>query len=477
MRMDPRRGLLFLSSGLAAGLLVFCTGDDPQLRGTVVGSDGAPSTKPPGPSTTDDAGTVSGPLLETAVAITTGAGHTCAVTSEGAVLCWGDNTKGQLGVPSAGLPSSSVPVRVPLPEKTLAVSAGARHTCAVTEARRVVCWGDGAAGQIGNGPADAGFTLVMNGDGGPLERIAEVSAGSNHTCARESPPAVPIGSAFVTFGPGHCWGSNVSYALGQLAPYGPTPTRATALPPLAPGAGDLALAPYFFASALAVGTDFACARGGYALPGSGTPAAGPVCWGANDKQQLGRDGGASARPQIVVTARDGALVSTDRIAVGQSHVCVVSATGATPALYCWGDNGKGQLGDAGTPNGAVPVSGIDASKIKALAAGGSVTCVIEQPAVRCVGANDQGQRGDDTINTTANTAWSTVDVQRPSAIAVSGTHACAVLGGAPGAPGPVACWGSNTSGQLGDGLDLTKGYPEAGRAYLRAKPVRVQAPR
>lgn len=86
-----------------------------------------------------------GPAV-TASAITGGFGHTCAITGTGQVRCWGYNSDGQLGqgnTATVGDNAGEHPVGVNLgPGRTaLAVSAGDLHTCAITDLGTVLCWG------------------------------------------------------------------------------------------------------------------------------------------------------------------------------------------------------------------------------------------------------------------------------------------------------------------------------------------------
>jgi alpha-tubulin suppressor-like RCC1 family protein len=127
--------------------------------------------------------------LDLAVGLAAGNTHACAITSLGGVLCWGDNTMGQLGNGS-GM-SSSIPVPVAgFGATVLAISAGAYHTCALTDLSEVFCWGLGESGALGQGTLASSPTptrVLASGFG-------RLAAGGRTTCS-----VTPTGGA-------RCWG-------------------------------------------------------------------------------------------------------------------------------------------------------------------------------------------------------------------------------------------------------------------------------
>jgi alpha-tubulin suppressor-like RCC1 family protein len=91
--------------------------------------------------------------------VTLGAFHTCAVNPFDVAFCWGRNTNGQLGTGGA---DTGVPVRVAGGLRFSGVSASGIgfHTCGVTTDHRIYCWGNNASGQLGDGTTTQRSTPV-----------------------------------------------------------------------------------------------------------------------------------------------------------------------------------------------------------------------------------------------------------------------------------------------------------------------------
>ncbi len=129
-----------------------------------------------------------------------GGNHTCAITTAGGLKCWGRNNYGQLGDTSTT--DRLVPVDVfGLVSGVVGVSAGENHTCAVTEAGNLKCWGINTSGQLGDTSTTNRVTPVDVS--GLASGVASVSADRNHTCA------------ITTTGGLKCWGLNNYGQLGD----------------------------------------------------------------------------------------------------------------------------------------------------------------------------------------------------------------------------------------------------------------------
>src|SRR6185295_17508931 len=105
--------------------------------------------------------------------------HACALVGDGSMRCWGDNAAGQLGNPSVAT-GSSVPVTVSGIGSATALTTGAFHTCALLADRTLRCWGQDEQGQLGDGTRTNSSTPVtVSGISG----VAAVGGGGVHTCA------------------------------------------------------------------------------------------------------------------------------------------------------------------------------------------------------------------------------------------------------------------------------------------------------
>jgi hypothetical protein len=123
------------------------------------------------------------------------------------MLCWGEGTAGQLGDGNSS--DSSTPVGVRGTQEFVTTAAGGRHSCAITTTGTLFCWGENGSGQLGLvGPQHRAVpTVVTNREGEVLE-FEQVTAGGSHGCGISAE------------GDAMCWGSDADgqQGTGPLAP-------------------------------------------------------------------------------------------------------------------------------------------------------------------------------------------------------------------------------------------------------------------
>ncbi len=177
------------------------------------------------------------PAGRTAQAISAGIGHTCAILDTGSVSCWGYDEQGQLGngpnEPGVILTPTPSIAALPPGRTAVAISAGVTHTCAVLDDGRVSCWGDDANGQLGDGAATNGSTVPIDVPL-PADRRAVAVSASGWLALPAAPPdpAVPATDhtcATLDNGSVVCWGDNLFGALG-IGPLGDQAVAASAPP-------------------------------------------------------------------------------------------------------------------------------------------------------------------------------------------------------------------------------------------------------
>ena len=314
---------------------------------------------------------------------------TCAVMSDGAVLCWGKNESGQLGIGSTAnvgiTPDDLPPQPVKLGIGAARVAGGGGFFCALTAQEKVRCWGNNTFGQLG-----VGSTTNLGDDVLDLLKTdvplgfpaAGLFTGNLHACAYDMNGAL------------RCWGhgqsgklgydavKNIGEMPGQVANLGNVPLGAA----VKGGGGN-------FADTCALTTGLR-AR----------------CWGDGNYGKLangstkGIGGGPGFTPMndlgdIPLVAPD---LDVQQLAVGAQHACALVGAGV---VRCWGFNGEGRLGL------------------------GHVNAIGDQP--------------DELPLKVA------VGLGEPALAIYSGpsaNHTCAVL-----EAGRVRCWGNNALGQLGIG--------------------------
>ena len=278
------------------------------------------------------------PLSDIA-AISSGGFHTCALTTNRNVKCWGYGGSGGLG--NGGTSNSSTPVDVhtsvsdetPLRDITT-ISAGAHHTCALTTGGNVKCWGYGPHGRLGNGGTNNSSTPVdvhtSFEDANPLSGIAAISAGGDHTCALTTNSNVK------------CWGAGADGRLGNRQTN--SNPRSTPVNVHTSSSDDTPLGDI---AAISAGDGHTCVL---------TTNGNVKCWGLASRGRLGNrsTSGVESAPVDAHTSstNNSPLSGIAAISVGLFHSCVLTISGG---IKCWGEGGLGQLGNGDTNSSSTPV--------------------------------------------------------------------------------------------------------------------------
>lgn len=293
-------------------------------------------------------------MMVAAKGIAAGERHTCAVTIQGGVKCWGSNHDSQLG--DGTTVDRVAPIGVSgLMSGMRAVVAGEQHTCGLTAAGGVKCWGSNRKGQLGDGTVENRATPIDVP--GLTSGVSTLAAGWQHTCA------VTIA------GEVKCWGDNQDGQLGDgTAIDKNSPVEVVGLVNVV--------------RAIAAGARHTCVL---------TVKGGVKCWGDNHNGQLG-DGSVNARVTPLDVA--GLTSNISAIAAGKQHSCALEISGT---VRCWGDNRHREVGEESESEKVRPVE-LTALKntARAIAAGGEHTCALTLDKVHCWGSNVYGQIGKKT---------------------------------------------------------------------------------
>jgi len=328
-------------------------------------------------------------------AVATGTSHSCALHGNGTVSCWGlassINGGGNEILAPAKIPGLIVH----------ALAAGPQGNCGITPDGHVRCWGRES------------FT-VLKENGMPLDGVMALAMGLTFGCATNAQGT-------------YCWGKN---DLGQLA----RPLTLTDSP-------AALLAQPGFTRLLGAGQTVLTHDGKDRL----------CAWGHNGTHEITGDD----VTLVYTTPQCGTVPRVFQLHVGADHACVLHPDGS---FACWGERYYGQLGIGGGVDDTadIPPYGSDtrlSDGVVQLAAGASHTCaMLADGAVTCFGLNSKGQVGPGA-NTTAEEVRTPAPVTGFAARVESiwsgpnAQHTCAVVAG-----GKVQCWGSDSDGQLGDGV-------------------------
>ncbi len=362
-------------------------------------------------------------LCSTVASVSVGTFHACALSVVGSAQCWGNNEFGMLGDNSIVANSTPVLVAGSNVFNQGSVSSGYTHSCALRSAG-AACWGLNFFGALGSGSAGFFAPAPATVGNGTTPSFVKLATGGYHACALTA-----AGAAW-------CWGWN------QEGQAGAPPATSSVLLPAAAATGPLVFAQ------ITAGESHTCAL---------TAAGEAWCWGGNGRGELGTDpavlGTASFTPVLVPGGHTFASIDG-----GLVHTCGVTTGGA---LYCWGSQESGQLGNGvvgGVTNGPVLVNA--GTSYVQVSAGSSSTCAVTSTkSIQCWGAGISGVLGNATNAAVQSTPVDVSGGLEALGVVVNlsepnGATACAVTQN-----GAAWCWGAGTAGQLGTGNLLSSNVP------------------
>ena len=402
--------------------------------------------------------------------IVVGARHTCALSTDGNVYCWGDNAKGALGLGIA-VAQEAVPTEVaPADGQWTDVSAGAQHTCGI-HAGVATCWGSNKYGEsvAGRGGVIETPTPVMFSAGTTPPAFEHIASGGAHSCALgagqlwcwgvddEVGAGVPIQLATqiltpdssdswtaVSTGYGHscaltqagtiqCWGDDGSGQCGQPATSSiPTPTNVP-LPGMTP-------------ISIFAGNVISCV---IASASPGATSGKLLCWGANNSRIDGSNNGEYDTPTPVGSFVDWTSVTS----LSTDAACGTRSGGK---VYCWGFDpsysgalADGLWNDSVDPMTPNPVGTGDAVVGSSIADGraDAFGCLHSGTTASCWGSNAAGELG----NGVASESSIAVEVTAPRGtwqhVSAGVEHACATTD-----DNALWCWGGDGDGQISAGI-------------------------
>ncbi|AFA71998.1 putative RCC1 repeat-containing protein kinase [Gordonia polyisoprenivorans VH2] len=292
-----------------------------------------------------------------------------------------------------------------------ALSSSGETTCAVVD-HHAYCWGDNSSGQVGNGdpaPSDGTSEYVLaptRVEG--VDKVDKVVTGSDHSCA-------------VAAGTAYCWGDNSNGQLGTGQASSTTVARPAQVKGLPGTVTDIAIG-FYSTCAVADGKAY--------------------CWGYNSGGQLGNGVEESASDVVTPTLVQGLPSSVSAISSAYRTVCAI----AGGAVYCWGYNSDGQVGNGSTADSttAVAVPGI-AGTVTRISAGYYHSCAVADEKAYCWGNNTFHQISS-TESSPVNAPTAVTGPTGPVTDISAGYFATCLVAGA-----RAYCAGDNDDGQIGTG--------------------------
>ncbi len=355
--------------------------------------------------------------------ISTSGTLTCAITASGSAYCSGSDSVGQLGNGAVTTGTQHDPLIVSDVTDFIDIEAGVDAACGIRKGREVVCWGNDANGELGNGPGvTANQTTPVKTN---IRNAIAISIGDlSHTAIIDNSATDAVvadknlnliaagresGCTIIKDGGAACWGDDTNGELGNG-----TITGTQYTPTAVNDAG-----PWMQISNSVGSTAFGHACG---IKGDGSA----WCWGYGGDGQLGNGTSTQTSPVVV----DVATRKWSQVSVGAGYACGLEPDGE---MYCWG------VGFGATPTQA------QAGKVwTKISAGRGNTCGITKDGrAWCWGEDALGQLGNGATTTTTQTTAVEISGDGPWVDISAGDVSCGIKSN-----GTLWCWGDLTSAAI-----------------------------
>ncbi|GEM_PF-1640009 len=444
---DVKAGYLF-TCGLTTDNIMECWGDNTSGKLGDGGIEGYRNYPSP----------VTGPFYWEKFAV--GDNHTCAINmNDHTVWCWGKNNNYQLGITTVSYSSS--PTRAST-RRWLDISASSDHTCAVSEDGSLWCWG---YENYFPGDVEFYYGMTQGSTGNPPHKVTDstdwtsVSCGVHQNCALKND-----GSLW-------CWGRNVRGVLMDLQGniiLTPVQTGTSSWQKISigddyicaikddgtlwcwgknnegevgTGESGITLYPEYISSKtidnfalLSAGSSFVIATSYDSSELYG--------WGKNIDHEI------FSYPELLTESPFfmGKITEVSYISSGFNHVCVIA--GSSDSLLCWGDNSAGEIGNGITSDSVTSPTTVTSGVFQVSAGAGYTCAIFSDSALKCWGTNNRGQLGTGNTQelhspTLIGTNWQYISTSKfPWHQSTCGIKT----------DGSLWCWGDNNWGQGGSGF-------------------------
>tara|TARA_B100000683_G_scaffold179684_1_gene173107 strand:- start:1902 stop:3461 length:1560 start_codon:yes stop_codon:yes gene_type:complete len=342
--------------------------------------------------------------IDKAISVSVGASHSCSVSENNKLWCWGQNDQGQIGNNLVlGSSSQLEPQLFNETQSWQTVTAGLAHNCALTVQGKLYCWGRNQYGATGT---SLSAQLIIGWEALDTQSLSwiDLAAAGASACAIKDDKSL------------WCWGKSGETPLGNTSNF---------------HLQQPAQVGVFQWLSLSAGERHACGiQGDRSLH----------CWGQNDAHQVSSDDVNNVvAPTLVSDA------SWESVSVGQNHACGIHDDGD---MFCWGLNSFGQTGQTpGAPTNLPQKVGHE-SIFYQVSSGANHTCALDaQKSLYCWGKNDVGQLGVSTSTVEQTHLPQQVIADSVTAfqkVTVGDHHACGI-----DEEKALWCWGKNDRGQCG----------------------------